>query len=48
VLNNNLSLTHMKFNYMFTVILKVVVEMMLLKYLTKEEIPFKNNAYGGK
>ena len=33
---------------MFIVILKVVVKMMLLKYLTKEEIPPENNAYGGK
>jgi hypothetical protein len=33
---------------MFIVILKVVVKMMLLKYLTKEEIPSENNAYGGK
>ena len=33
---------------MFTVILKVVVEMMLLKYLTKGKIIPESNAYGDK
>ena len=33
---------------MFTVILKIVVEMTLLKYLAKGKIPPENNAYGDK